>query len=554
PEARPPGEAPLVAPPRTTSLEAGEPARDGDREEEEEEDTEAPAPVAEDPGPLMDVAALHAAGGGTKLKLGGVYKQIATAVGSFHAAPEADEAQIAAKQARLPTLRALIASWSARRERRNLKEGLRRLFAKGAFRQRRAALATLEAQTRREERELELLSRVVAAWEATHKEEVRQGSTVKAQKRKLLAMPRLNQLLESWSGARRNPARDERVRALKASVADVEGVSKTVPNGQMERLAADGDADLTLATDAHVLEALDPRHRDWTVHHALYHRWHEEAGQKTLLAYLTWLDAQEKTYGPLYKRWSETPAIREGTPNFWAWANAQDHATVRDDGARLKRIDYLRPENQWKIHFAGHQLCYLLPEAERGGGGGDGAEGERPRLAPLTAGNAIYVMDGAGTFWARQETEETQKHFHHSSFLGGKAVAAAGKLEVASGVVGTVDSESGHYQPQPRYALRAARALLAKGTPGTMKVKPFITDRLQSRSATLPATVLLAGLQALTGRCDAAALAELWRAEATGPDKRVLQWVMMSVVGGRAADTPEPGHFEEASSAIREML
>jgi hypothetical protein len=59
---------------------------------------------------------------------------------------------------------------------------------------------------------------------------------------------------------------------------------------------------------------------------------------------------------------------------------------------------------------------------------------------------AIFVMDSNGTFYA--SNDQMIGDFHHSSFLAGGAVAAAGELEVENGVLKTISDKSGHYRPR----------------------------------------------------------------------------------------------------------
>ena len=59
--------------------------------------------------------------------------------------------------------------------------------------------------------------------------------------------------------------------------------------------------------------------------------------------------------------------------------------------------------------------------------------------------NAIFVMDEYGSIYA--STIHTPGKFHHSSFLSGKPVAAAGELVVENGALMNVTRRSGHYQP-----------------------------------------------------------------------------------------------------------
>jgi hypothetical protein len=60
-------------------------------------------------------------------------------------------------------------------------------------------------------------------------------------------------------------------------------------------------------------------------------------------------------------------------------------------------------------------------------------------------GKAIFVMNKSGKIYA-SPTQVLGK-FHHSSFLSGKPVAAAGELTVVNGVIKEISRKSGHYQP-----------------------------------------------------------------------------------------------------------
>lgn len=43
-------------------------------------------------------------------------------------------------------------------------------------------------------------------------------------------------------------------------------------------------------------------------------------------------------------------------------------------------------------------------------------------------------MTSSGEFYAAEETSETQLKFHHSSFLGGASVAAAGHMNSSTAI------------------------------------------------------------------------------------------------------------------------
>ncbi|WP_216901955.1 C2 family cysteine protease, partial [Nocardia alni] len=59
---------------------------------------------------------------------------------------------------------------------------------------------------------------------------------------------------------------------------------------------------------------------------------------------------------------------------------------------------------------------------------------------------AIFVMDEFGNLYAGDQDFGVQ---HHSSFLGGRTVTAAGEIDVRDGVLRVMSDASGHYQPRP---------------------------------------------------------------------------------------------------------
>jgi hypothetical protein len=76
-------------------------------------------------------------------------------------------------------------------------------------------------------------------------------------------------------------------------------------------------------------------------------------------------------------------------------------------------------------------------------------------------GHAIFVMDRHGNIYAHGE--HTVGSFHHSSFLRGGDVAAAGELEVRNGVLKAISRKSGHYWPGPETLQRVVDRLRSAG-------------------------------------------------------------------------------------------
>lgn len=76
-------------------------------------------------------------------------------------------------------------------------------------------------------------------------------------------------------------------------------------------------------------------------------------------------------------------------------------------------------------------------------------------------GRAIFVMDEAGNFYAYKYPKAGA--FHHSSFLGGKPVAAAGEIEVIAGEITGISDKSGHYTPAAKFLNQAMKKFESLG-------------------------------------------------------------------------------------------
>ena len=61
-------------------------------------------------------------------------------------------------------------------------------------------------------------------------------------------------------------------------------------------------------------------------------------------------------------------------------------------------------------------------------------------------GNAIFVMTTDGRIFIGPQSHG---YIHHSSFVSGGAVAAAGEIVVRAGRVSMINAKSGHYFPEP---------------------------------------------------------------------------------------------------------
>lgn len=73
----------------------------------------------------------------------------------------------------------------------------------------------------------------------------------------------------------------------------------------------------------------------------------------------------------------------------------------------------------------------------------------------------MFVMDVAGRIFA--SNEKRVGLFHHSSFLAGRPVAAAGEFFVRDGILIQVSAKSGHYQPSRAHLRQFVRELERRG-------------------------------------------------------------------------------------------
>ena len=77
-------------------------------------------------------------------------------------------------------------------------------------------------------------------------------------------------------------------------------------------------------------------------------------------------------------------------------------------------------------------------------------------------GQHIFVMNAAGQFFAGKGMAGV---IHHSSFLAGGAVSAAGEVSIRDGRMVSISNNSGHYQPGPAYLWQAVKQLEVLNAP-----------------------------------------------------------------------------------------
>ena len=170
-----------------------------------------------------------------------------------------------------------------------------------------------------------------------------------------------------------------------------------------------------------------------------------------------WLEAIDPRHRPgfvLAKRWEEW--ARSGdNGSFWDWLGDRD-------------ID---PAGLYEQSMGGKSVQYGLSESERRRFMVLSKEGQLYRDGtPMdTSGNetvasgagwAIFVLSTAGVFYAESHK---QGEFHHSTFLAGGAVRAAGELQVSGGRLVKITGKSGHYRPTSEHLRYAVAQLERRG-------------------------------------------------------------------------------------------
>jgi len=174
------------------------------------------------------------------------------------------------------------------------------------------------------------------------------------------------------------------------------------------------------------LEALDPMHRSWgheDNNHHYFDQWLADVG--STLSFFEWLQ-------------------QKGLANDWP------------------RVVYLDPSERWKymIVFGEDRRLYRHKPTLGERGKGDIPVDVFSTKGMNTAFNgnhyAIWVCSSDGIVYSHSHIIS---EFHHSSFLAGRRVAAAGEWVVSGGRLLLVSHKTGHYMATPQNLVTALKHL-----------------------------------------------------------------------------------------------
>ncbi|KAG0359139.1 hypothetical protein BGZ54_010095 [Gamsiella multidivaricata] len=202
-----------------------------------------------------------------------------------------------------------------------------------------------------------------------------------------------------------------------------------------------------------------------------------------------WLEMSDKKhrYGSNLKPYHEYWLEQETSQNFFYWLDKGEGKDVdleERPRARLdeQRVQYLQAHErqQYAVHVVDGLLFYkisghpvhTLPTSVQAGDDVDVSQvlpdsndhdDEATRLEKKRIRNKskfIYVTDPQGTLYVAQKVKG---QFHHSSFLGGGTVCAAGGIIVNRGKLIKINPKSGHYRPGQRHFDRLLKNLKDQG-------------------------------------------------------------------------------------------
>ena len=134
----------------------------------------------------------------------------------------------------------------------------------------------------------------------------------------------------------------------------------------------------------------------------------------------------------LYQKWLATP----GNKSFWETIGTPEEVEVA----------YLRGE-LGAVSFAGMHLVGQDGQLWSTRGGSTMASGQ---------GWQIFVVSPDGTLYIN---DHSASEFHHTSFLSGGAVLAAGEIVVDRGLIRCLTAKTGHYWTSPQLMLNLVRRM-----------------------------------------------------------------------------------------------
>ncbi|HEX4109354.1 MAG TPA: hypothetical protein VHX88_14555 [Solirubrobacteraceae bacterium] len=189
------------------------------------------------------------------------------------------------------------------------------------------------------------------------------------------------------------------------------------------------------------------------------HDTENESSKKDLRGTLPHLLAEIKRKVPEVKGMGDQqilgdPAIMKAAlVSYWGWSAQEAEQYWVDRLARNTKVTYLKSDAE-RAQYA------VIPGPTMTRANGDVLDTGGMYSTFSGSGWAIYVLDAAGNMYVGAHRVGL---FHHTSFTGGKDVAAAGEIKVENGVMRGITNKSGHYRPKEKQISRTLRQLEKAG-------------------------------------------------------------------------------------------
>ncbi len=179
-------------------------------------------------------------------------------------------------------------------------------------------------------------------------------------------------------------------------------------------------------------------------------------------AHCYWLEAIDQYHRPasylsqMFEVWCKDPTAISTKQSFWAYLGSY---------RSTDSVQYLSAAEREKFRIEFDNKAVLRTSD------GEDFSTEKTETHFSGKGWAIYVVAPTGEIYAGTHKVD---RFHHSSFLSGGAVKAAGEIVVDHGVVKMITAKSGHYRPSADEMLHFVRN--ARLLPWNAVIRPDMLD------------------------------------------------------------------------------
>lgn len=164
---------------------------------------------------------------------------------------------------------------------------------------------------------------------------------------------------------------------------------------------------------------------------------------------------------PRYESWLSDDDAVKTKQSFWNYIGTQTK------GAGMAEVEYLNESGgpaRYEVAFGPDRRLYEVLGAQP-------FSTERHETHFSGDGWAIFVVSPTGQIYS---ASHILGKLHHSSFLGGRPVMAAGEMVVDDGVIRIITAKSGHYRPKPEDLQRMVNRLTQ--IPSDALIRPDLGD------------------------------------------------------------------------------